>query len=110
MTFDGFDFLRIGVALAVGAVIGIAYVSAQETARRRHELERPKSATADENLGVPGSARRAVLLAMALVAVQWICPLLFVAGTQWWVTGGVLLGAGWQRMRSIGERKGPTGR
>ena len=47
------------MALAVSAVIGIAYVSAQGAARRRQEMESARSATADENLGVPGAARRA---------------------------------------------------
>ena len=101
MDINGSDVLRVGVALLVGGVIGVAYVSAQEAARRRHALLRPKSLTPDDNFSVPGSAKRAVLLGMALVAVQWVCPLLFVAGTQWWVTGGVLLGAGWQRLRHL---------
>jgi hypothetical protein len=110
MTIDAPNALRIGVALFVGGVIGVAYVAAQEAARRKHAMLRPKSSSSDDNFSVPGSGRRAIVLGMALVAVQWICPLLFVAGTQWWVTGGVLLGAGWQRLRNLRDRSGPTRR
>ena len=110
MTIDGPNLLRIGVALLVGGVIGVAYVAAQEAARRKHALLRPKAASPDDNFSVPGAGRRAVLLGMALVAVQWICPLLFVAGTQWWVTGGVLLGAAGQRLRNLRERGGAARR
>ena len=33
-------------------------------------------------------------LMMALVLVQVVCPMLFVNGIQWWVSGGVVLGYG----------------
>ena len=91
--------------MLVGAVIGLAFGLAQDAARRRHELLRQKGEFAGRLSAVPGSAKRVALLVIALVAVQWICPLLFVAGTEWWVTGGVFLGYGWQLFRQLQARR-----
>ena len=34
-------------------------------------------------------------LLIALLIVQVVCPLIFLNGTQWAVSGGVVLGYGW---------------
>ena len=59
---------------------------------------------------MPGSGARVAYLLIALALVQFLCPLLFVDGTQWWVSAGVIAGYGWllyrqlrQRMREVRE-------
>ena len=44
---------------------------------------------------------RSLLIALALV--QLVCPLLFVDGTQWFVSGGVALGYGSILFRRLRE-------
>jgi len=44
-------------------------------------------------------------LLIALVIVQLICPLLFVDGSQWWVSGGVVLGYGFVLFRQSRQRQ-----
>jgi hypothetical protein len=95
------DILRISVALLVGGVIGLAFGLAQDAARPKHELMQQKGEFTGRMSAVPGSAKRVALLMIGLIAVQWICPLLFARNTQWWVTGGVLLGYGSQLARGI---------
>jgi hypothetical protein len=41
-----------------------------------------------------GSPKRVVWFLLCLVAIQVLCPALFVQGAQWWVSGGVALGYG----------------
>jgi hypothetical protein len=43
---------------------------------------------------VPGSMRRVAFLLVVLVLVQIVCPMIFMDGTQWWVSGGVVVGYG----------------
>jgi uncharacterized membrane protein len=50
---------------------------------------------------VPGSGARVAYLLIALVLIQVLCPLLFVAGTQWWVSGGLAAGYGWSLFRKM---------
>jgi hypothetical protein len=40
-----------------------------------------------------------------LVLVQLICPLFFVNGSQWWVSGGVVLGYGSILYRQLRQRQ-----
>lgn len=59
---------------------------------------------------MPGSGQRVAGLLLGLVAVQILCPLLFVDGTQWLVSGGLVVGYGWtlyvqmrQRLRAAAQ-------
>ena len=50
---------------------------------------------------MPGSMRRTAYLLMALAGVQFVCPLLFTNGCQWWVSAGVVGGYGWALWRKL---------
>jgi hypothetical protein len=54
---------------------------------------------------MPGSMRRVAFLLVALVLVQFVCPLLFVGASQWCVSGGVVLGYGWVLFRGLAQRR-----
>jgi len=41
-----------------------------------------------------GCGARVAYLLLTLLLVQYICPLLFVEGTQWWVSAGLVIGHG----------------
>jgi len=43
---------------------------------------------------MPGSGARVAYLLVILALVQFLCPMLFVNGIQWWVSGGVVAGYG----------------
>jgi hypothetical protein len=90
--------------LLTGGAIGIAFGLLQTAALRQHEqLERSGQLRSVWSL-MPGSGARVAYLLIALALVQFICPLLFVAGTQWWVSAGVVAGYGWRLFRQLRER------
>jgi hypothetical protein len=82
------------IALVAGGVIGCGFGVAQQAALRHHQrLE--QTGNFKSGWGVmPGSGGRVALLMMTLVLIQVVCPMLFVNGVQWWVSGGVALGYG----------------
>ena len=89
------DLVRSLVAVLAGLGIGYCFGLLQRAALRRNE-QREQSG----NLGngwslMPGSGARVAYLLIALALVQLVCPLLFVAGTQWLVSAGLLVGYGW---------------
>ena len=89
------EILRCLVALGAGALIGYAFGLLQNAALRRHaQLEAGGKLKSGWSL-MPGSGARISYFLCALLLVQLICPLLFVGGTQWVVSGGVILGYGW---------------
>ena len=89
------DILRIFVGLGAGSLIGYAFGLLQNAALRRHEqLARDGKLKSGWSL-MPGSGARIAYLLCALLLVQLICPLIFVGGTQWVVSGGVVFGYGW---------------
>jgi hypothetical protein len=48
---------------------------------------------------------RVAYLLLTLVAIQFICPMLFKNGTtQWWVSGGVIFGYGTMLALQLRER------
>jgi hypothetical protein len=88
------DLFRDLVGLSAGGVIGYAFGVLQRTALRQNE-ERERSGKLKSGWSLmPGSGVRVAYLLLVLVLVQFICPLLFVEGTQWWVSGGVVAGYG----------------
>jgi len=54
---------------------------------------------------MPNSGQHVAYLLIALVLVQIICPLFFVNGSQWWVSGGVVLGYGAILYRQLRQRQ-----
>lgn len=103
------DFLRSALALTSGAVIGYAFGLIQDVAHRRHLRLEKEGKFKNVWAVMPGSGQRVAGLLLALVLVQFVCPLLFVDGTQWFVSGGVVVGYGWmlyvqmrQRLRANG--------
>lgn len=89
------ELLRNTVALGAGGLIGYAFGLLQNAALRRHQqLEQTGKLKSAWSL-MPGSGARVAYLLCALLLVQLVCPLIFVGGTQWFVSGGVLLGYGW---------------
>ena len=89
------EILRTIVGLAAGAAIGYAFGLLQNAALRRHEQRAQDGKLKSGWSLMPGSGARISYLLCALLLVQLICPLLFVGGTQWVVSGGVVLGYGW---------------
>lgn len=89
------EILRTVVGLGAGAVIGYAFGLLQNAALRRNEkLAQTGEIKSGWNL-MPGSGVRVAYLLIALLIVQVVCPLIFLNGTQWAVSGGVVLGYGW---------------
>ena len=95
------DLARDLVGLGAGAVIGLAFGTLQQAALRRNE-ERERSGKLHNGWSLmPGAGARVGYLVIALTLVQLICPLLFVDGVQWVVSGGVAFGYGWTLLRRL---------
>jgi hypothetical protein len=98
------DYLHDLAGLLAGGAIGLAFGWLQAAALRQHEqLERSGRLRSVWSL-MPGSGARVAYLLIALALVQFICPLLFVGGTQWWVSAGVVAGYGWRLYRQLRDR------
>ena len=95
------DLIRDLTGLLAGGVIGVAFGLLQQAALRRHEqLEQSGKLKSGWSL-IPGAGARVAYLLIALLVVQLVCPLLFVEGTQWWVSAGLVLGYGSQLYRQL---------
>jgi hypothetical protein len=93
------------VALTAGGLIGLAFGTWQKTAlRRNQELEQAGKLKNGWSL-MPGSGARVAYLLLALIGVQLVCPMLFADGTQWWVSGGLVLGYGYCLFQQIRRRR-----
>ena len=93
------------MAIAAGGAIGYCFGIIQNLALRRNER---RQQSGDLNTGwavMPGSMTRVAYLLIVLVAIQILCPLLFKDGTQWWVSGGVMLGYGYVLFRRMVQRR-----
>jgi hypothetical protein len=89
------DLVKDLVGLLAGGVLGFAFGTLQQMALRRHaQLEQSGKLKNGWSL-IPGSGARVAYFLIVLLLVQWICPLLFADGTQWWVSAGVVIGYGW---------------
>src|SRR5258707_2575544 len=80
--------------LIVGLMIGLGFGMVQDAARRRNERRQQAGKLNSGWAVMPGSGARVAYLLILLVLIQLLCPLWFVNGTQWWVTGGVVAGYG----------------
>ena len=106
MTIALTELLRSVAALAVGAFIGVSFGLVQNLALRRNRKLHEQGSLQSGWAVMPGSMRRVAYLLVALVLVQLLCPLLFVNGTEWWVSAGVVTGYGAVLFRQL--RRGET--
>jgi hypothetical protein len=91
--------------LIAGVIIGVAFGMAQDAARRRNEQREKEGKLTSGWAVMPSSGARVAYLLIALVLIQLICPMLFVSGTQWWVSGGVVLGYGTILFKQLRQRQ-----
>jgi len=104
MSTSFFDLACSALALVGGAVIGYAFGLLQAAARRRNEARARAGALHNGWSLMPGAGARVAYFLVALILVQLVCPLLFSAGTRWFVSGGVVLGYGWTLVRELRRR------
>ena len=89
------------VGLAAGGAIGFAFGLLQQAALRRNaEREQAGKLKSGWSL-MPGAGARVAYLLLVLALIQLVCPLLFADGTQWVVSGGLVLGYGWTLLRQL---------
>jgi len=99
------DLLRAGLALTAGGLIGWAFGLAQDAARRHNEQRQQQTGEVKSGWSLmPGSGARVAYLLVVLALIQFLCPLLFAAGTQWLVSAGVLFGYGWMLFTQLRRR------
>ena len=102
------NMLQELTGLAVGAIIGIGFGMVQDAARRRNERKQSEGKLNSGWAVMPGSGARVAYLLITLALIQFICPLLFTGGIQWWVSGGLVGGYGvmlYVQLRQRLERK-----
>jgi|SRR5882724_6409721 len=105
MTNQFITMLASIAALIVGGIIGLAFGQLQNVARRRNEQKEQEGKFKSGWSLMPGSGVRVAYLLITLVLIQIICPMLFKNGsTQWWVSGGVILGYGVMLALQLRER------
>jgi hypothetical protein len=92
------------MAVLVGGIIGAGFGMVQNAARRKNEEKQRKGELNSGWAVMPGSGTRVAYFLVVLLAIQFICPLLFRNGTQWWVTGGVGIGYGVMLALQIRQR------
>ena len=97
--------LIILLAVTCGGAIGYCFGTIQNLALRRNERKQRNGTLTNGWSIMPGSATRVAYLLLVLVGVQFLCPLLFKDGSQWWVSGGLVAGYGYILFRSLMERK-----
>ena len=100
-----FDLFRSVLALLGGASIGYGFGLLQATAQRRYERNQQAGQLGNGWAVVPGSMRRVAYLLVVLALIQVLCPVLFVDGIQWWVSGGVVGGYGAQLFTQLRLRR-----
>ena len=94
MNLHAIEITRMLLGLLAGAALGCIFGLIQRAALRRHERLIGRGEFRSGWTVVPGSFRRVGFLLLALVLVQILCPVLFVGGTEWMVSAGVILGYG----------------
>jgi hypothetical protein len=93
------------VAVAAGGAIGYFFGVIQNRALRRNELRQQDGRLSSGWAVMPGSGTRVAYFLIVLVAIQFLCPLLFKDGTQWCVSAGVVMGYGYVLYRRLSQRR-----
>ena len=88
------EILRPLAGLIAGAVIGVGFGMLQQMARRKNEQRQLNGRLNSGWAVMPGSGGRVACLLIALALVQIACPAFFADGTQWWVSGGLVVSYG----------------
>jgi hypothetical protein len=99
------NILACSADLLAGGIIGAGFGMVQDAARRRNEKRQETGALKNAWTVMPGSGARVAFLLIALVLVQFLCPLLFSQGTQWFVSAGVMVGYGVMLFRQLRQRQ-----
>ncbi len=86
------DTLRAAAGLVLGGSIGLGFGLIQQAARRRHERRQAGGDLKTPWALMPGSMRRVTALLVVLAAIQVLSPAMFLDGTQWWISAGVVAG------------------
>lgn len=97
--------LLILLAVAAGGVIGYGFGIIQNLALRRNQRKQQTGVLTNGWAVMPGSGARVAYLLIVLVAIQFLCPLLFKDGTQWLVSGGLVMGYGYTLFRRLMQRR-----
>lgn len=85
-------------------MIGLMFGLVQNAALRRNEQRQREGKLNNGWSLMPGSGARIAYFLIVLVIIQFLCPLLFTNGTQWWISGGVLAGYGFVLYRQLRQR------
>ena len=93
------------VAVAAGGAIGYFFGLIQTRALRRNEQRQQHGKFTNAWAVMPGSGARTAYFLLVLVAIQFLCPLLFNDGTQWCVSAGVVMGYGYVLYRRLMQRR-----
>jgi phosphate/sulfate permease len=105
MTTQFFTMFVSIAALIVGGIIGAAFGMLQNVARRQNERREAEGSLKSGWSLMPASGARVAYLLITLVLIQLICPMLFKnSSTQWWVSGGVVVGYGLMLALQLRER------
>lgn len=107
MQLDVTHILRSLAGVIAGGLIGVGFGMIQGLALRRNKKLQQQGDLKTGWAVMPGSMRRVAYLLVALVGVQVVCPLLFVDGVEWWVSGGVVAGYGAMLFRQFRRDHSP---
>jgi len=95
------DTLRYAAGAIAGIAIGLGFGTVQKLALRRNQLRQESGELRTGWAVMPGSMRRIAALLVALLVIQIFCPMLFMDGVQWWVSGWLLAGYGAMLLRQL---------
>ncbi len=95
------NIIRLTVGLALGGAIGSAFGFIQKAAARRNQIKHDAGKLKTGWAVMPGSLTRVAFLLVALALIQLVCPMLFTDSTQWWVSGGIVIGYGWLLFKDL---------
>ena len=101
MSLHPTDLFRILVGLLAGGVIGLGFGTLQNAALRLNEQRQSDGRLRNGWSLMPAAGARVAYLLIALALIQLVCPLLFVDGTQWIVSAGLVFGYGWTLFRQL---------
>jgi len=100
-----FSILRLVLAFAGGAAIGLGFGLIQAAARRRYDSRQEAGKLRSGWAVMPGSAMRIACLLLVLAAIQGLFPAMFADGARWWLSAGVAAGYGGSLLSQLLRRR-----
>jgi len=97
--------LRLILAFLVGGCLGYGFGLIQLRASRRYQKLQADGKLKPFIGVVPGSMARIAILLMGLLLAQVLCPVFFADGTQWCVSGGLVIGCGYQMFQQLQAKR-----